>query len=86
MINMILSTRGAMRDTVRPDQPPQREGVHKKPPQNEADHFILCPARGGWIDCRDLGQVFEHQGRYRTLRRINRNEEKTTRRAIRNPG
>ena len=25
-------------------------------------HFIRCPACGGWIDCRDLGQVFEHEG------------------------
>ena len=23
---------------------------------------IRCPACGGWIDCRDLGQVFEHEG------------------------
>jgi hypothetical protein len=29
---------------------------------DEAEHFILCPACGGWIDCRDLGQVFEHEG------------------------
>jgi hypothetical protein len=32
------------------------------PPKNEAEHFIECPACGGWIDCRDLGQVFEHAG------------------------
>ena len=31
-------------------------------PASEADHFIKCPACGGWIDCRDLGQVFEHEG------------------------
>ena len=30
------------------------------PPAGE--HFIRCPACGGLIDCRDLGQVFEHQG------------------------
>jgi hypothetical protein len=32
------------------------------PPADEAEHFIRCPACGGWIDCRDLGQVFEHAG------------------------
>jgi hypothetical protein len=30
------------------------------PPQDEAEHFIKCPACGGWIDMRDLGQVFDH--------------------------
>ena len=29
---------------------------------NEADHFIRCPACHGWIDCRDLGSVFDHEG------------------------
>ena len=24
-------------------------------PEDEADHFIRCPACDGWIDCRDLG-------------------------------
>ena len=32
------------------------------PPTSEADHFIRRPACGGWIDCRDLGQVFQHEG------------------------
>jgi hypothetical protein len=32
------------------------------PPKEEADHFIRCPACNGWIDCRDLGQIFEHEG------------------------
>jgi hypothetical protein len=32
------------------------------PPANEAEHFIRCRACNGWIDCRDLGQVFEHEG------------------------
>ena len=32
------------------------------PPTDEAEHFLRCPACGGWIDCRDLGQVFEHEG------------------------
>jgi CRISPR/Cas system type I-B associated protein Csh2 (Cas7 group RAMP superfamily) len=31
-------------------------------PAREAEHFIRCPACCGWIDCRDLGQVFEHEG------------------------
>jgi hypothetical protein len=26
-------------------------------PKDEAEHFIKCRACGGWIDCRDLGQV-----------------------------
>jgi len=32
------------------------------PLESERAHFIKCPACGGWIDCRDLGQVFEHEG------------------------
>jgi hypothetical protein len=32
------------------------------PPKDEAEHFVRCPACGGWIDRRDLGQVFEHEG------------------------
>jgi hypothetical protein len=31
-------------------------------PASEAEHFIRCPACNGWIDCRDLGQAFEHEG------------------------
>ncbi len=27
----------------------------------EADHFYRCKACGAWIDCRDLGQVFEYE-------------------------
>jgi hypothetical protein len=27
------------------------------PPADEAQHFVKCPACGGWIDCRDLGAV-----------------------------
>jgi hypothetical protein len=30
-------------------------------PDDEAEHFIRCPACG-WIDCRDLGAVFDHEG------------------------
>lgn len=32
------------------------------PPAAEAEHFIKCGDCGGWIDCRDLGQVFQHEG------------------------
>jgi hypothetical protein len=32
------------------------------PPREEAEHFIKCAACGGWIDCRDLGAVFSHEG------------------------
>jgi hypothetical protein len=31
-------------------------------PAGEAEHFIRCPACDGWMDCRDLDQVFEHEG------------------------
>jgi hypothetical protein len=31
------------------------------PPEDEAEHFIRCAACDGWIDCRDLGHVFEHE-------------------------
>lgn len=31
-------------------------------PENETEHFIKCETCGGWIDMRDLAQVFEHQG------------------------
>ena len=44
--------------------PPRQ--IHRKlvgdPPKDEAEHFIRCQSCGGWIDCRDLGQVFEHEG------------------------
>src|SRR3954447_19935271 len=31
-------------------------------PASEAEHFIRCPACGGWIDRRDLGHVLNHEG------------------------
>ena len=37
----------------------KRVGVQ---PNDEAEHFIQCPACDGWVDMRDLGQVFEHAG------------------------
>ena len=46
-------------DTPRGTYKGERVG---KPLTDEAEHFIRCPACGGWIDCRDLGQVFEHEG------------------------
>ena len=30
--------------------------------EDEADHFIKCPGCGGWIDCRDLDSVLDHEG------------------------
>lgn len=32
------------------------------PPKDESEHFIKCEVCGGWIDCRDLGIVFDHEG------------------------
>jgi hypothetical protein len=32
------------------------------PVADEAEHFIRCTACGGWMNCRDLCQVFEHEG------------------------
>jgi hypothetical protein len=32
------------------------------PHKHEAEHFFMCETCGGWIDCRDLGSVFDHQG------------------------
>lgn len=37
-------------------------GMRQGTPVVEAEHFIRCGACGGLIDCRDLGQVFEHEG------------------------
>jgi hypothetical protein len=28
----------------------------------EAEHFYRCARCGVWVDCRDLGMVFEHEG------------------------
>ena len=32
------------------------------PLADEAEHFIRCETCRGWIDCCDLGQVFDHEG------------------------
>lgn len=29
--------------------------------QSEDEHFMICPTCGERFDCRDLGEVFEHQ-------------------------
>ncbi len=34
----------------------------KNPEAPAVRHFIRCPACDGWIDCRDLACVFEHEG------------------------
>ena len=34
----------------------------RDPPKGEAEYFYRCPVCGGWVDCRDLGQVFDHEG------------------------
>jgi hypothetical protein len=28
----------------------------------EAEHFYQCALCGAWVDCRDLGMVFDHEG------------------------
>jgi hypothetical protein len=30
--------------------------------KEEAGHFYRCAACGRWVDCRDLSQVFDHDG------------------------
>ena len=32
------------------------------PPKDEAERLYRCPVCGGWVDCRDLGKVFDHEG------------------------
>ena len=39
------------------------------PDKHEAEHFFICETCGGWIDCHDLGSVFDHEGLYITCRR-----------------
>jgi hypothetical protein len=45
-------------EVVRCDERGPRLG---DPPKDEVGHFIRWQARGGWIDCRDLGKVLEHE-------------------------
>ena len=52
------------RRVVPPDIPRGKYiGEAVDPPTDEAEHFIKCEACGAWIDCRDLGMVFDHEGR-----------------------
>jgi hypothetical protein len=44
------------------------------PPKDQAEYFYRCPVCGGWVDCRNLGQVFDHEGRYRILLRTGADE------------
>jgi hypothetical protein len=32
------------------------------PPKDEAEYLYRCPVCGEWVDCRYLGQVFDHEG------------------------
>jgi hypothetical protein len=43
-------------------------------PKNEAEHFYRCSACGGWVDCRELGQVSTMKGRYRIRPTIGANK------------
>lgn len=38
-----------------------RDGLAASRP-TETDHFMKCPACGGYFDMRDLGAVFAHDG------------------------
>ena len=35
--------------------------VKGEQPTDEAEHFYKCKACGAWVDCRDLGMVFDHE-------------------------
>ncbi len=37
-------------------------GTRDKPVTDESEHFMKCETCGGWLDMRDLGQVFDHEG------------------------
>ena len=37
-----------------------RSGLGAEAPK-EAEHFYTCKACGAWVDCRDLGMVFDHE-------------------------
>jgi hypothetical protein len=32
------------------------------PPKDEAEYLYRCPVCGEWVDSRNLGQVFDHEG------------------------
>jgi hypothetical protein len=35
---------------------------HDQKPKDKAEHFVRCPACGGYFDLCDAGQVFDHLG------------------------
>lgn len=37
------------------------KGTPEREPENEADHFFICPECGQAVDMRDLGEVFHHE-------------------------
>jgi hypothetical protein len=43
---------------------PRRKYIVKNadPHKHEPEHFFKCETFGGWIDFRDLGSVFDHEG------------------------
>ena len=44
-------------------------------PTTEAEHFMQCPACGGWLDCRDLAKLLPMTDHCHTRRRTNRDED-----------
>jgi hypothetical protein len=32
------------------------------PPKDEAEYLYRCPVCGEWVDSRNLGEVFDHEG------------------------
>ena len=58
--SQVLQPRGGRESQTFPVAP--SSATSGRSAQEEAQHFIRCPACGGWIDCRDLVQVFEHEG------------------------
>jgi adenylate cyclase len=43
-------------------------------PTSEADHFYRCKVCGGWVDYRNLGKVFAHEGPLPHPERNDRNQ------------
>lgn len=37
-------------------------GTPTTPVASEAEHFFVCAECGGYVDMRDLGCVFDHEG------------------------
>jgi hypothetical protein len=49
------------------------------PPKDEAEHFICCPPAAGGLTAVTLLRCSGTKGRYRTRRRINRNDRRAVR-------